>query len=127
MAEPSNEAVREARKVVDALPGMKEREIARLGPCVFCGKPLLVGDLAFRVLTMTRAFWDRDRVLQQAGLQMQLGSAALAQVMGPDADLAKVVDGPVSIGMHDRCYLEKAGIETVAAFEKASAGESGDG
>jgi hypothetical protein len=70
------------------LPGMKERE---LGPCALCGKPLLDAGPVFYRVTLEQAALDRRAVERQLGLGMITGSAAIAAVLGPDEDLAKIV------------------------------------
>lgn len=86
------------------LPGIKESELARLGPCRVCGKPLLEGDITFYMIMIARAGFCRDAIKRRVGLQMVLGGAgALAAAMGPDEDLAKVIDGPQEMAVHERC------------------------
>jgi hypothetical protein len=82
------------------LPGLKESELARLGKCAVCGEPLLP-DLTFYKLRMERAVFVADALRRRVGLGLQIG--ALAAVMGPDEDLAKIVSGPVDVAVHERC------------------------
>lgn len=80
------------------LPGLKEDEIAALGPCPLCRRPL-TSVLLFYEVTVRRVGWDRSALQQRAGLEMMLTSGVLARVMGPNRDLAKVIAGP------DRCAV----------------------
>lgn len=88
------------------LPGIKEAELARCGPCPICREPLISPGHGptFYVLTMRRAGLLTDALARRAGLQAMLGGVgALAQAMGPDEDLAKVVDGPHEVVVHEDC------------------------
>jgi hypothetical protein len=89
---------------LDKLPGLKERALARLGPCVVCGKPLLEGgDVTFYVIKIERAGWMKRALERRAGLAMVIGNDAIARAMGPDEDLAKVIDGPCEVVLHESC------------------------
>lgn len=37
---------------------------------------------------------------------MMLGSETLAKAMGPDEDLAKIVDGPKRVMIHESCAMQ---------------------
>lgn len=91
-----------AAEFLKDLPGLKEDEIARLGPCAVCGGSLLT-DILFYVVTVKRAGFDPDAAQRRVGLGMALGSATLARIMGPDEDLAKVIDRPHTVAVHERC------------------------
>ena len=69
---------------VKNLPGMKEKE---LRPCDLCGGHL---GLIFYRSTVNQAVVDSRAAHRQIGLGMTLGSAALAGVMGPNEDIAKI-------------------------------------
>jgi hypothetical protein len=92
---------------IKKLPGLKEYDLAKLGPCVICRRPLLDKEklgLTFYKLTVTRAALDRSAIERRIGLQMVLGGASeLARAMGPDEDLAKVFAGPVDVLVHEVC------------------------
>lgn len=91
------------------MPGLKESELLALGPCVVCGKPHLdpaAGGVTFYKLTVTRAMFCRPALERRVGLELMLGGAgALARVIGPDEDLAKIFSGPVESFVHERCAL----------------------
>ena len=93
---------------IKSLPGMKERALDALGPCAVCGKPLLGSDkggLSFYVVTVQHVCFDGRALRRQIGLGMLL-TPALASVMGPDDDLAKIVSGPVTRAVHELCAAE---------------------
>lgn len=68
--------------------GLKQRDIK---PCVLCGKGVMhKGDIVFYRVTVQQFVVIPGNVQQQTGLEMMLGgSAMLANVMGPDADMAQ--------------------------------------
>lgn len=85
------------------LPGLKETELARLGPCVVCKQPMLGADVTFYCVTISRVMWSRSTVERRVGLGMLLGNSNLARAMGPDEDLAKIFDGPHQVAVHETC------------------------
>ncbi len=86
------------------LPGIKEDELIKLGNCKICGMKLLAGKtpLFYRV-RVERAGLDSSAISRRAGLEMMLGSSALAHHMGPHEDLAKIIDGPNTVVIHEEC------------------------
>ena len=59
-------------------------------PCILCGKGMANGNnLMFYQVRLTRFVINPGAVQRQAGLEMMLNSPALAQVMGPDENLAE--------------------------------------
>lgn len=66
--------------------GLKENE---LGPCASCGKPHRT-PVFYRVRLETCGI-DAKAAERRAGLGLMIGDT-LAAVMGPDEDLAKVID-----------------------------------
>lgn len=94
-----------AQKIVDDLPGIKQREIK---PCSLCEKGVAHdGNLLFWRLRFDRAMINPRGIQQQHGLELILGSPAMARVMGADPDIAKVVDGPHDVWVCEPCVLEK--------------------
>ncbi len=86
------------------LPGIKESALVKLGTCRVCGKQQLAGQMPlFYRVTISRAGFLIDAVKRRAALGTMLGSQALGQVMGPDEDLAKVIDGPHEVFVHEHC------------------------
>lgn len=93
-----------ARKTRDALPGLKADEISELGPCAICGEALLNGSLPlFYRVRIEHCGFDSDALRKHAGLAMQIGNERLARIMGTDADLAKIIDGPRTRAVHETC------------------------
>ncbi len=90
----------------DKLAGIKEAELVKLGACAICGEHMLAGPnrtITFYRVTIERAGFDVGAINSRVGLQMQLGSDALARAMGPDQDLAKVFEGPHQRIVHEHC------------------------
>lgn len=75
------------------LPGIKERD---LRPCKVCGKRH-EAPVFYRVQVESFAF-DMQAVQRQVGLGMMMGgNAGIAQVMGPDEDMAKCLSSETAI------------------------------
>lgn len=101
-----NEQQRAAAATVAELPGLKEAELIKLGPCRVCGQQQLAGgEPTFYIVELSRAMFDRRSIERRVGLEMMLGSGPLAKVMGPDEDIAKVFDGPHRVFVHETCAL----------------------
>ena len=82
--------------------GIKAAEIIRLGPCAVCGKKLCeTGEIMFYRLQIERALLELSALRRAAGLEMIIGP--LASTMGPDEDLARVIEGPVTVVVHEQC------------------------
>lgn len=91
-------------KNVDDIPGLKEDELVKLGNCQICGKKMLEGGgPTFYKVRLERAIWSPGAIQRRVGLELQLGSGALAQVMGPSEDLAKIYSGPHDVVVHESC------------------------
>ncbi len=89
---------------VKRLPGLKEIELVRLGACAVCREPLAANDqLTFYRVAVSHLAFDARAVRRRFGLGMAIGSDAIARVMGPDEDLAKVLDGPREVVVHEGC------------------------
>lgn len=96
---------------IKKLPGIKEDELSRLGSCSVCGNKMLAAshgreavDLTFYKITIERAAWDMNAVRQRIGLQMLMGGhTKIARTMAPNADLAKVWAGPITVFVHESC------------------------
>jgi len=100
-----SEALAKARAEISKLPGFKQSEIQ---PCALCGKGLgHDGNFLFWRLKFERLGIDHSAVRQQHGLELMLGSAALAHVMGPDRDIAKVIDGPRDALVCEPCVMDR--------------------
>lgn len=89
------------------LRGLKEKELRELATCVVCGTKVWKNrPLAYRVVVETVVL-DRAAADRQTGLAMLLGgNGRLAQVMGPDEDLAHTIDTTVNAVCFD-CMMEE--------------------
>lgn len=77
-------------------------ELIKLGNCAVCGRKQLEGGLPlFYVVEISRGGFDPNALRRAAGLEMQIGP--LAAVMGPDEVLAKTIDGPHQVFVHETC------------------------
>lgn len=83
-------SARHTRGEVDIadLPGMKHRDFE---PCIGCDKGVMhAGSIVFARVSIERFVVDIAEVRKAHGLELLMGGhAALANAMGPDADLAK--------------------------------------
>ena len=100
---------------------MKRAEIKN---CLLCGKVVAHNnDLTFYRVSITRLILNPRAIQQRQGLEMMLGSPALAEVMGPDDDLANefsshdfLVCQPCALGSHCIAEMdERAGEDKEAA------------
>ena len=103
---PKTEAeVRERRdfeRQVRDMPGMKQNEFTK---CLICHKGMAhSGHLTFYRLQFERLILDARAIQRAHGLEMMMGgAAALASVMGPNEDLAKVIAGPKPVLICEEC------------------------
>lgn len=92
----------ERREALDKLRGMKLDELLKLGNCIICGKKQLDGQVPlFYCVTISRGGFDQSALQRAAGFEMMMGP--LAQVMGANEDLAKIIGGPHSVFVHEHC------------------------
>lgn len=92
------------KRQIDALPGIKQAE---LKPCALCGKPPAHDNYPlFWRLNVERFCVDGDAVRRQQGLELMLGSPALARAMGTDEDIAKAVFGPRQLLVCEPCVTD---------------------
>jgi hypothetical protein len=90
-----------SRAELDKLPGMKQRDIK---PCAICNKGLAHdSNFLFWRIKFDRLGLDLNAIQQQHGLELMMGSPVLANVMGPDRDIAKVVEALVC----EPCVLQR--------------------
>lgn len=64
---------------------MKQRDFER---CVSCGRGMAAASVHFYRFEVEQLVFDCRAIERQLGLQMVVGSAELAAVLGPDEDLA---------------------------------------
>lgn len=94
-----------AQAMLDKLPGIRQAEIK---PCAICKKGVAHdGNILFWRIRMERAGLHAPAIERQHGLELMLGSPALARVMGTDSDIAKVIDGPHDVWVCEPCVTEK--------------------
>lgn len=85
------------------LRGLKKREMEGLGRCPICRQPHVAGGLTFYRVRIDRGGFLLDAMNRQAGLQAFMGNVALADAMGPDEDMAKLLTDPVEVLVHEHC------------------------
>lgn len=66
---------------------MKERELRQRARCSICGKPVGPAPV-FYTLTMETWRLNFDAIRRQDGLAAFVGSSMVANIMGPDEDMA---------------------------------------
>lgn len=94
-----------ARDIVAKLPGIKQRE---LKPCALCKRGVAHdGNILFWRIRFDRLGLNVPAIERQHGLELLLGSPRLAQAMGPDADIAKIIDGDHEALVCEPCVEEK--------------------
>jgi hypothetical protein len=85
-----------------SLPGLKAREIGK----TITGVGVAAQGPIFYRVTLEQFGIDRDAVTRQAGLENLIGDAAIAAVMGPDEDVAKLLQkSVVFVGMQDFMHV----------------------
>lgn len=105
--------------------GLKRSDIR---PCGLCGKGIMsVGSPTFFRVKIERFVVDTGAVHRQAGLETMLGTA-LANVLGPDADLANQFSEQTAL-ICDQCAMETTCLARVAEeiWEKAGKPMSREG
>ncbi len=89
-----------------ARSGLKRREIER---CVACGGGLAKSGPIFYRVRVERFIFDSSAIQRRHGLEEFFGGgtqgAALAEVMGDDADLAKTLDDPPAALLCQACAM----------------------
>jgi hypothetical protein len=87
---------------------MKAKDIQN---CAVCQKGLMhAGMPLFWRIKLQRMGLDRRAIEQTAGLEMMMGSVALARVMGPDPDIAKPVDDEHEVLVCEHCASQPVSI-----------------
>lgn len=91
--------------ILDKLAGIKQDEIK---PCALCAKGVAHdGNILFWRIRLERAGLHAPAIERQHGLELMLGSPAIARVMGTDSDIAKVIDGPHEVWICEPCVSER--------------------
>lgn len=83
---------------------MKECELREAATCAACGDKIGASGLPlFWRVTLERWGVLLDAVRRQAGAEMMMGSVAIAQVLGPNEDMAKRLGDPETITVCESC------------------------
>ena len=70
--------------------GFKRSDIE---PCVICSQGIGIGGIIFYRIRIESLCLDHAAISRQSGLEQMLnGNAAIAQVLGPDSELAQVMN-----------------------------------
>jgi hypothetical protein len=86
---------------------MKEAELRERSTCVCCDKKLgQTGSPLFYKVSIERHMVNLGAVQRQSGLALSMGSAMLAQVMGPDENMTAVLDDVVTVTVCQMCACE---------------------
>jgi hypothetical protein len=97
---------------------MKEAELRKHSKCDLCSKGIgHTGLPLFWRVTVERFGVDLNAARRQDGLAQFLGSSALAQIMGDDADLAKPVMDPKALTVCENCAMDKLSHLVAAGLE----------
>lgn len=90
---------------------MKGNELRKAATCAVCGHKIGQASVPiFYRVKIERYVLDPTAVRRHSGLEMMLGSAGLAQAMGPNEDLAKPVMEPVEVTVCEDCGLVSTSI-----------------
>lgn len=110
-----------ARAEIDKLPGIKQREIK---PCALCGRGVAHdGNFMLWRIRFDRLMLDHTAIRQRHGLELMLGSPVLANAMGPDRDIAKVIDGDHEALVCEPCVEQRlSGLFSIAEHQNELAG-----
>lgn len=88
---------------------MKREELFRLAECCVCKNQIGNSGLPFFYKVVIERYGVlADAVRRQDGLSAMLGSQQLAGVMGPDEDMAQLMDGPKSFSICETCSIEQS-------------------
>lgn len=93
-------------KDLESLKGLKEDDLQKLGPCIICNQQLINStNLTFYKIEVSRGILNIDAIRRRVGAGM-LMTNAIARILGPNEDLAKVFDGPHQLVIHEECALK---------------------
>lgn len=99
---------------------MTEIKRSDIKPCAKCGKGVMhTGLPLFWRVTIERYGIDVKAVQRTVGLEMMLGSVALANVMGTNETLAKPVMDDVILILCENCAMEDYPIAALAELVKS--------
>lgn len=93
-------------------PGLKRKDIEK---CKLCERGVAAGGIVFYRVKLEQFGLDHNAIMQQHGLELQLGGhAALAQVMGPDNDLARSLSDEKTVCICGECMGLKCSLLLIA-------------
>lgn len=96
---------------------MKANDIQQ---CVVCHRGLMhAGTPLFWKISLQRMGLDRRAIEETAGLEMMMGSVALARVMGPDPDIAKPLDAERTVLVCEPCAGKQVSVYQIGLAEDA--------
>ena len=97
---------------------MREKELAEVMDCKLCGKNIgEAGVPLFWRVKIERHGLDLLAMRRQSGLAMQIGSGALANIMGPDEEMTKPMMEPIEFTVCETCASEKTHCIAYMALE----------
>lgn len=86
---------------------MNEQEVRRHAVCSLCHEKILrTGLPLFYRVTIERFGMKMDAVRRQHGMELLMGNVALAQVMGPNEDMAMPVMDPLVLVVCETCSMD---------------------
>lgn len=116
-----NTATKAPTRTASLRPSVKRDEIQK---CTGCDRGVMHSNqITFERVTLERFLVMTDAVRRQHGLELMIGSPAIAAVLGPDEDLAKRVGDADQVWLCDQCLTMTVGelIERLAAREEIAA------
>lgn len=104
---------------------MKEAELRKHATCSRCREKVLhTGLPLFWRVTVERFGVDIAAAKRQDGLGRFLGSSVLAEVMGPNQDMATLLMGPVTLTLCETCAMDNSSV-AFDALNKAEREDAG--
>ncbi len=98
---------------------MREKELRECSVCSFCGSKIGAGGPFFWRVKIERFVLNIQACQRQQGLGMLLGGhGGLAQIMGPDEDLAVELLKPITLISCEPCSLDSRPLVQFPEFEK---------
>ena len=107
---------------------MREKELRARGTCSNCKQKIGQSGLPlFWTCTLTRWGLDLQAIKRQDGMTAMMGGhAMLAQIMGPDEEMAKKVMGPVTLTICETCITEEGLYKLMVMLENTCNDEEDD-
>lgn len=111
------------RAEVRRMPGLKGTD---LKPCAICGRGVMhARDLTFFHVTIERYMLDLGAVQRAHGLELVIGNPVIANVIGPDEDLAKRIHLQDRVVVCDHCAIHGGPLAALSeAIEPTPSGDA---